>query len=521
MSDQSAAVIQLPTEIVANAASLKGDSKKDRRAAKVAQRPEGEEGAAAAATSGIAASRGGASRGSVSRGGGASRGGGGGRGGATAAVGGGVGGRGGGGGLGVGVGVGVALGVAPPASQTLFPLMRHRPLVSASAPGAGSASRAAALLFELSNLARNFSAASTNSSCAREIDAALAAAVTTANIARPLPASALALARDLRAAISRLPDDGLLGGAIAQAADVMRVDRVAVSHAIAAGLEWGLRKPVLTTSMPQHHMPRPPPSPLTSRLTLSEDDEVVIFGRSVAVEAVIIRAAALARAAGARSPRVTVVASALEAEARGTLTRITAAGVRARTAHFSSAGAVFTPRTTHLLLGAIDVCSDGALVGRAGGAALASLARAAGVRVVVVCEAYKVTERIIVGGDAGAVCADAAPEPVAKVKALPNSGATAVEALASLDWDEVSMSITSGALPPSSSVWVAPLVEVTPSHLIDAFLTEVTPALLHPAALAVLARAAVESKRDHDGDDDDDGEEGEGGDESDESESSS
>jgi translation initiation factor 2B subunit (eIF-2B alpha/beta/delta family) len=126
-------------------------------------------------------------------------------------------------------------------------------------------------------------------------------------------------------------------------------------------------------------------------------------------------------------------------------------------------------------------------VSRAGTAALTALARAAGARVVVAVEAFKITERLSAGDDASFECADALSFPVAVIPPVPAAGSSAIEALSAIVWDETSA--PGAPLPlPAPNGWIAPLSDITLPKYIDAFLTDVTPALLHPAALVPLTR---------------------------------
>ena len=146
-------------------------------------------------------------------------------------------------------------------------------------------------------------------------------------------------------------------------------------------------------------------------------------------------------------------------------------------------------------------------MGRAGTAALAALARAAGARVVVAVEAFKITERLSAGDDSSFECADALPFPVAVIPPVPAAGASAIEALSAIVWDETSVPGAPLPLPPPNG-WIAPLSDITSPKYIDAFLTDVTPALLHPAALVPLTRLDA-AKRGDDELSDEDGGDGE------------
>lgn len=135
---------------------------------------------------------------------------------------------------------------------------------------------------------------------------------------------------------------------------------------------------------------------------IHDGDVVLTFARSSVVEAVLLGA----HAQGKRF-RVVAVDSRPMLEGRNLLRSLQSAGVPTTYALLGSVGAVVQSQgVTLCMLGAHSVLADGAMYSRAGTAAVAMMAKAAGIPVVCCCETYKFSERVmldsIVGNEMGA-----------------------------------------------------------------------------------------------------------------------
>ncbi|KFM22530.1 Translation initiation factor eIF-2B subunit delta, partial [Auxenochlorella protothecoides] len=121
---------------------------------------------------------------------------------------------------------------------------------------------------------------------------------------------------------------------------------------------------------------------------IQSDDVVLTYGYSSVVAAVLLRAAA------AGTPFAVVVADARPLlEGRRMLRALLAARVPAQYVALNGLSFVL-PRVTKVLLGAGAVLSNGAVLARAGSAAVAMAASAAHVPVLVAAETYKFHERV-------------------------------------------------------------------------------------------------------------------------------
>ena len=375
------------------------------------------------------------------------------------------------------------------------------------APGGGATARVSALLRALPGVANTLltNKDSLRVPFLRALDAALSDFLKAADAgaglgvrARRVPLCALALARALRIRLSRLPPDiDEASVCAALTADVettlaMRVTGAAASVGSAAS--WQTHDKAVAA--------KPCEGEHGSVHALCSSSVVVLLGRGAAALAVLTRTAELARAAGDPLPRVVVIESAVQGEAGKTLRKLHAAGYERITfAPFSSLCAAVASATV-ILLSAVDVLADGALVGRAGSAALAAAARAAKVPVFACAESFKFVDRALASPDAAArneAVARAPDSPAALPVASAAKGASPADVLAAVPWTDAPT--PAPAALPTSVTHCAPLLDVTPAAFITAFLTDATTAPVPPRVVGVIAR----SNNDEDANEKDDG----------------
>jgi translation initiation factor 2B subunit (eIF-2B alpha/beta/delta family) len=206
---------------------------------------------------------------------------------------------------------------------------------------------------------------------------------------RPSPPSLLAVWRAVRALVARL--DPRLGDEEALAALKAALAEYCSTRLRAAG-----RIAAATTVSATQRVAGGSSMCANGRLSLAAGDSLLVHGRSTAVEAVLTTACSALAAAGAEPLYVIVVDAAPRFGGQALAKRLTAAGARVTYCHASGASSVLANgRVTAVFLGAVSVQGDGSILGEAGQAGLALLAKEAGVPVLALAEGYKLSSRVL------------------------------------------------------------------------------------------------------------------------------